>query len=307
MGATDSTQLGSIEQFCKAAELGSFTAAAEYFGVTPAAISRSISRLEQRLGVRLFSRTTRSIKVTNEGELYWKECQLALEQIAEAERAVTGAQTVPSGLLRISVSAAYGTYRLLPLMPIFTAAYPQIEIELSISDKIIDFVEECFDLAIRLGIQRDSRLVAYKLEDVFLGVFGTPEYLEKKGMPRSLNDLEEHDCIQYISPNTGRPMIWIFKGPQGEEIDYPVRSRMRILNDALGCLAWVNAGGGLYQTYRFAALGAVKRGDLVEVLQEHGGRSRPFSILYPQNRHLSAKVRAFVDFLRSTLTAQPVQ
>jgi len=307
MGATDSTQLGSIEQFCKAAELGSFTAAAEYFGVTPAAISRSISRLEQRLGVRLFSRTTRSIKVTNEGELYWKECQLALEQIAEAERAVTGAQTVPSGLLRISVSAAYGTYRLLPLMPIFTAAYPQIEIELSISDKIIDFVEEGFDLAIRLGIQRDSRLVAYKLEDVFLGVFGTPEYLEKKGMPRSLNDLEEHDCIQYISPNTGRPMIWIFKGPQGEEIDYPVRSRMRILNDALGCLAWVNAGGGLYQTYRFAALGAVKRGDLVEVLQEHGGRSRPFSILYPQNRHLSAKVRAFVDFLRSTLTAQPVQ
>jgi DNA-binding transcriptional LysR family regulator len=147
MGAPDSPQLGSIEQFCKAAELGSFTAAAEFFGVTPAAVSRSISRLEKRLGVRLFSRTTRSIKVTNEGELYWKECQLALEQIAEAERAITGAQTVPSGLLRISVSAAYGTYRLLPLMPKFTEAYPQIEIELSISDKIIDFVEEGYDWA----------------------------------------------------------------------------------------------------------------------------------------------------------------
>jgi len=305
MGVVDSTQLGSIEQFCKAAELGSFTAAAEFFGVTPAAVSRSISRLEQRLGVRLFSRTTRSIKVTNEGELYWKECQLALEQIAEAERAITGAQTVPSGLLRISVSAAYGTYRLLPLMPKFTAAYPQIDIELSISDKIIDFVEEGFDLAIRLGIQRDSRLVAYKLEDVFLGVFGTPEYLQKKGTPGALADLEAHDCIQYISPNTGRPLIWIFKDGQGEEIDYPVRSRMRILNDALGCIAWVKAGGGLYQTYRFAANDAVKRGDLVEVLQEHGGRSRPFSILYPQNRHLSAKVRAFVDFLRATLSAQP--
>ena len=213
---------------------------------------------------------------------------------------------MPSGLLRISVSAAYGTYRLLPLMPKFTAAYPQIEIELSISDKIIDFVEEGFDLAIRLGIQRDSRLVAYKLEDVFLGVFATPEYLLKKGTPRSLEDLEKHDCIQYISPNTGRPLIWIFKDAQGEEIDYPVRSRMRILNDALGCIAWVNAGGGLYQTYRFATTGAVKRGDLVEVLQEHGGRSRPFSILYPQNRHLSAKVRAFVDFLRTTLRVQPV-
>lgn len=307
MASVDTMQLGSIEQFCKAAELGSFTAAAEFFGLTPAAVSRSISRLEQRLGVRLFSRTTRSIKVTNEGQLFWKECQLALEQIAEAERAITGGQTVPSGLLRISVSTAYGTHRLLPLMPKFTEAYPQIEIELSISDKIVDFVEEGFDVAIRLGIQRDSRLVAYKLEDALLGVFGTPEYLKKKGTPRSPDDLEAHDCIQFISPNTGRPMTWLFKGASGEEIEYPVRSRMRVLNDALGCVAWVNAGGGLYQTYNFAAAGAVKRGDLVEVLRDHAGRSRPFSILYPQNRHLSAKVRAFVDFLRSTLSMQPAQ
>jgi len=307
MAAVGSIQLGSIEQFCKAAELGSFTATAEFFGVTPAAVSRSISRLEQRLGVRLFSRTTRSVKVTNEGELFWKECQLALDQITEAERAITGAQTVPSGLLRISVSTAYGTHRLLPLMPKFTEAYPQIEMELSISDRIIDFVEEGFDVAIRLGIQRDSRLVAFKLEDAFLGVFATPEYLMKKGTPRSLDDLEAHDCIQYVSPNTGRPMTWLFKGEKGEEIDYPIQSRMRVLNDALGCVAWVNAGGGLYQTYNFAAADAVKRGDLVEVLHDHAGRSRPFSILYPQNRHLSAKVRAFVDFLRSTLSVQPAQ
>ncbi len=308
MATVDSVQLGSIEQFCKAAEFGSFTMAAEFFGVTPAAVSRSISRLEQRLGVRLFSRTTRSVKVTNEGELFWKECQVALDQIAEAERAITGAQTVPSGLLRISVSAAYGTYRLLPLMPRFTDMYPQIDIELSISDKIIDFVEEGFDLAIRLGIQRDSRLVAYKLEDVPLGVFASPDYLSKKGLPRSLNDLDTHDCIQYISPNTGRPLPWLFRGDHGgkaEEIDLPLKSRMRVLNDALGCVAWVNAGGGLYQTYRFAAADAVKRGDLVEVLQAFGGRSRPFSILYPQNRHLSARVRAFVDFLRSAVDAKP--
>lgn len=305
MAAVDS--LGNIEHFCKAAELGSFTTTAEYFGVTPAAVSRSISRLEQRLGVRLFSRTTRSVKVTNEGELFWKECQLALDQIAEAERAITGAQIVPGGLLRISVSAAYGTFRLLPLMPAFTEAYPQIDIELSISDKIIDFVEEGFDIAIRLGIQADSRLVAYKLEDASLGVFSAPGYLAKKGTPLSVSDLESHDCIQYVSPNTGRPLQWLFKDVQGQDIEYPVRSRMRVLNDALGCVAWVNAGGGIYQTYRFAAASAVARGDLVEILEHHGGRSRPFSILYPQNRHLSAKVRAFVDFLRTTLTAQPVQ
>jgi DNA-binding transcriptional LysR family regulator len=297
----DAIRLGSIEQFCKAAELGSFTATAEFFGVTPAAVSRSIGRLEQRLGVRLFARTTRSVKVTNEGALFWKECQAALEQIAEAERAITGAQVVPSGLLRISVSAAYGTFRLLPLMPAFTAAYPQIDIELSISDKIIDFVEEGFDIAIRLGIQRDSRLVAYKLEEAPLGVYGAPAYLARQGTPQSLDDLAAHDCIQYVSPNTGRPLQWLFKDEEGAEIELPIRSRMRVLNDALGCVAWVNAGGGLYQTYRFAAATAVARGDLVEVLQARGGRTRPFSILYPQNRHLSAKVRAFVDFLRTAV------
>lgn len=307
MASAVGLQLGSIEQFCKAAELGSFTATAEFFGLTPAAVSRSIGRLEARLGVRLFSRTTRSVKVTNEGALFWKECQMALQQIAEAERAVTGAQTVPGGLLRISVSAAYGTHRLLPLMPQFTAAYPQIEIELSISDKIIDFVDEGFDVAIRLGIQRDSRLVAFKLEDAALGVFATPDYLQRKGIPAAVADLAGHDCIQYVSPNTGRPLNWLFTGADGDDIEYLVKSRLRILNDALGCVAWVNAGGGLYQTYRFATTAAVKRGELVEVLQEQGGRSRPFSILYPQNRHLSAKVRAFVDFLRTTLAATPIR
>jgi DNA-binding transcriptional LysR family regulator len=246
-------------------------------------------------------RTTRAVKLTAEGELYWKECQLALEQIAEAERAITGAQTVPSGPLRISVSAAYGTFRLLPLMPAFTELYPQIDIEISISDKIIDFVEEGFDLAIRLGIPQDSRLVAFKLEDAMLGVFGTPSYLAKKGTPRGIDDLTEHDCIQYISPNTGRPLQWLFTDEQGTLIEKQITSRMRVLNDALGAVAWVNAGGGLYQTYRFAVGDALRRGDLVEVLQEYSGRSRPFSILYPQNRHLSARVRAFVEFLRSAV------
>lgn len=306
MAAGNPLQLGSIEQFCRAAESGSFTGAAEILGLTPAAVSRSISRLEQRLGVRLFLRTTRAVKLTTEGELYWKECQLALEQIAEAERAITGAQTVPSGPLRISVSAAYGTFRLLPLVPKFTELYPQIDIEISISDKIIDFVEEGFDLAIRLGIQQDSRLVAFKLEDAMLGVFSTPTYLAKKGQPCSIDDLDEHDCIQYISPNTGRPLQWLFTDERGASIEKPITSRMRVLNDALGAVAWVNAGGGLYQTYRFAVRDALRRGDLVEVLQEYSGRSRPFSILYPQNRHLSARVRAFVEFLRSAVKSQLV-
>ena len=297
MRTFDPVQLNSIEQFCKAAELGSFTAAAEFLGLTPASVSRSIGRLEARLGVRLFTRTTRQIRLTGEGELYRQECQRALEQIAEAERAITGNQKMPSGVLRISVGTLYANFRLMPLLPRFTERYPQIELELSLSNRNIDFVEEGFDLAIRLGVPRDSRLIAHKLEDASVGIFAAPDYLARRGTPRTFSDLEAHDCIQFILPSSGRPMPWIFKDHEGKDIDYAFRSRLRVLDDALGCITWACAGGGLFQIYHFIADAAVRRGELTEGLQHHGGRARQFSILYPQNRHLSARVRTFVDYL----------
>ena len=293
----DPVQLGSIELFCKAAELGSFTAAAEALGITPASVSRSISRLESRLGVRLFSRTTRHIRLTREGEVYWQQCQQALEQIAEAERVITGNQKVPSGTLRLSVGTPYAHYRLLPLLPRFQALYPQINIELSVSNRVIDFVEEGFDLAIRRGVPQDSRLIAHTLEDASLGVFATPDYLRMRGIPATVPDLEQHDCIQFILPSTGRAMPWIFKDQEGKDIDFNFRSHMRVYDDVLGCVRWAMAGGGLFQAYHFIAESAVARGELIEVLHNAAGRTGRFSILYPHNRHLSARVRAFVDFM----------
>lgn len=301
MRSFDPVQLGSIELFCKAAELGSFTAAAEALGLTPASVSRSIKRIEERLGVRLFSRTTRSVRLTNEGALYRQECQRALEQIAEAERAITGQQKVPSGLLRVSVGSLYANYRLAPLLPRFTAAYPQIDLDLSLSNRLVDFVEDGFDLAIRLGVPRDSRLIAHKLEDAPVGIFATPDYLRRRGIPRELDDLAGHDCIQFVLPSNGRAMPWIFTDRAGCDIDFAFHSRLRVLDDPLGCVSWTIAGGGLFQIYRFIAEPLVHRGELVEVLADFAGRSRQFSILYPQNRHLSARVRAFVDFLLAAL------
>ncbi|QOH70179.1 LysR family transcriptional regulator [Pseudomonas juntendi] len=297
MRAFDPVQLGSIELFCKAAELGSFTAAAEVLGLTPASVSRSISRLEARLGVRLFARTTRHIRLTTEGELYRQQCQQALEQIAEAERIITGNQKVPSGVLRPSVGTPYAHYRLLPLLPEFQAMYPQVEIELSISNRVVDFVDEGFDLAIRLGIPQDSRLIAHTLEDATLGVFAAPSYLKARGTPSTLADLNDHDCLQFVLPSTGRAMPWIFRDVAGKDIDFTFRSQKRVHDDVLGCVNWAIAGGGLFQIYHFIAQAAVDRGELVEVLHSAGGRTRRFSILYPQNRHLSARVRAFVDFI----------
>lgn len=299
----DSVQLASIELFCKAAELGSFTAAAEGLGITPASVSRSIGRLEARLGVRLFARTTRSIKLTCEGELYYQYCQQALEQISEVERMITGDQHSPSGTLRISVGTPYAHYRLLPLLPKFQAKYPQIEIELNISNRVIDFVEEGFDLAIRLGIPKDSRLIARTLEDATLGVFAAPEYLHQYAEPKTVAALDQHQCIQFILPSTGRAMPWIFKDSHGNDFNYGFKSRRRVYDDVMGCLTWAKAGGGLFQIYHFIVQPAVERGELVEVLTTLTPRTRRFSILYPQNRHMSAKIRIFVDFLMQEIAA----
>ncbi|MFV0679448.1 LysR family transcriptional regulator [Ottowia sp.] len=295
--AFDSVQLGSIELFCKAAELGGFTAAAETLGLTPAAVSRSVARLEERLGVRLFTRTTRSVRLTSDGQLYHAQCQQALEQIAEAERAVTGQQSVPKGVLRVSVGTVYGHHRLVPLLPGFMAAFREVEVEMNVSNRNIDFVADDYDLAIRLGEPRDSRLVARKLEDATLGVFASPAYLARQGQPQTLDDLQHHDLIQFVRPSTGRPMPWVFRGSQGEDIPFNFNSRQRIHEDVLAGLGWAVAGGGLFQIYHFVAAQAVQAGHLVEVLPSLGGSTRPFYALYPTRQHLSARVRVFVDHL----------
>lgn len=300
-------QLGSIEQFCRAAELLSFRAAAEALGLTPAAISRSIARLESRLGARLFVRTTRRINLTVDGRLYYEQCRQALAQIEDAERALTGSQSKPRGLLRVSVSTTYGHFRVLPLLPRFREKYPEVAIEMSLSNRNVDFVDEGFDLAIRLDAPPDTRLVARKLEDATLGVFASPEYLKRHGTPTTIEHLRRHDCIQFIRPSTGRPMAWIFS-EAGQDIDFSFDSPIRIADDVLGCVTCAIAGAGLFQTYHFIAADAIARGRLVEVLQPYAGRSRPFTVLFPQNRHLSARVRAFVDFLVEAIrppTAHP--
>jgi DNA-binding transcriptional LysR family regulator len=296
--AFDAMQLGSIELFCRSAELGSFTAAAAVVGVTPAAVSRSVGRLESRLGVRLFVRTTRQIRLTDDGRLYYAQCQQALLQIAEAGRVVAGHQAEPSGTLRISAPTTYAHYRLFPMLPSFVAAHPKVHVEISVSNRNIDFVEDGFDLAIRLGTPQDSRLVARKLEDATLGVFASPGYLKERGTPRNLADLKRHDCIQFVLPSTGRPLPWLFR-EGGEDVERTLSGSVKVFDDVLGCFNHARAGGGLVQIYHFIASDAVRRGELVEIVKRCGGRARPFSVLYPQNRHMSARVRAFVDFLTS--------
>ncbi|MGQ7819356.1 LysR family transcriptional regulator [Metapseudomonas furukawaii] len=293
----DDILLGSIELFCLAAEEGGFTAAAQVAGVTPAAVSRSIGRLEARLGVRLFSRTTRSIRLTESGRSYYEECRQALTQLVEAERSVMGQQQEPAGVLRISIPTVYGHFRVLPLLPEFRRRYPQVKIEVHLSNRNIDFAAEGYDMAIRVRAQPDSTLIARHLEDAALVVIATPDYLGRIGTPRTLEDLARHECIQFELPSSGRRIAWLFN-EQGREREVLAEGSYVITDDVvMGGVTLARHGAGLFQTYRFIVEKELAEGSLVEVLQDYGGRSRPFTLLYPQNRHVPLRLRAFVDFL----------
>ena len=292
----DDVQLGSIELFCLAAETGSFTAAANLAGVTPAAVSRSVARLEERLGVRLFVRTTRQMRLTDSGRLYYQQCRQALTQLVDAEREVTGQQSQPSGLLRISVPTPYAHYRLLPKLPAFRRLFPDVQVDVHISNRNIDFADDGFDLAIRGKAPTDSGLIARTLEEAELVVVATPEYLREAGTPTSLEALAQHDCIQYQLPSSGRNLPWAFQR-DGQWVELETSGNCACLDDYLGAVTLVKHGAGLMQTYRFTVQQALERGELCEVLSAFGGARRPFILLYPHARHVPQRVRAFIDFI----------
>lgn len=292
----DDMQLGSIELFVLAGEQGSFTAAAAMAGVTPAAVSRSISRLEERLGVRLFVRTTRQIRLTDGGRAYFEQCRQALSQLVEAEREVTGTQATPAGKLRISVPTPYAHFRLLERVAQFRLLHPAVQVEVHISNRNIDFAEEGYDLAVRGRAPQDSTLIARKLEDAALVLVASPAYLKRRGTPQSLEDLAGHDCIQFVLPSTGRLVPWQFMR-EGEEVELAGRDDVVCADDFLGMETLALHGGGIAQVYRFTVERELSRGELVELLPQHGGSTRPFYLIYPHARHLSLRVRSFVDFL----------
>ncbi|WEF31880.1 LysR family transcriptional regulator [Pseudoduganella chitinolytica] len=296
----DDVLVGSIELFCAAAEQGSFTAAAHALGVTPAAVSRSVARLEARLGAQLFVRTTRQMSLTEAGRRYLEQCRQGLALLIDAERTVTGTHGQPAGVVRISAPTTYGHHRLLPLLPRFRMAYPDVQVEIHVSNRNIDFVDDGYDLAIRARELPDSRLVAHKLEDAELVVVAAPGYLAARGRPDAIAALAQHDCINFALPRTGRPVPWLLRD-QGKAVEVAVAGSCCVFEDLLAGVTLARSGGGLFQAYRFTVEEDLRAGTLVEVLGEHGGCARPFSVLYPHGRHLPLRVRALVDFLLATV------
>lgn len=296
-------QLGSIELFCLTAQHLGFTAAAKAAGLTAAAVSRSVARLEARLGVRLLMRTTRQVRLTDAGQRYHAQCRQALGQLLEAERELSGQQHEPSGVVRVSLPTSYGHYRVLPLLPAFTRKYPAIELDLQLTNRNVDFAAEGFDLAVRARTPPDSRLVARKLEDAALAIVAAPRYLHRRRRPRSVEDLLQHECIQFVQPNTGQAVPWSFR-QDGRIVERTLSGRLRCTDDILGPVTLARAGAGVLQTYRFLVEADLRDGRLVELLPEYAGASRPFSLLYPADGHKPLRVRVLIDHLMTSLSGQ---
>lgn len=301
----DDVSLGSLELFCLTAELRGFTAAANAAGITPAAVSRTVARLEARLGSQLFVRTTRQIRLTDGGQAYYEQCKQALAQLVDAERVLSGEQRAPSGMVRMSLPTSYGHHRVLPLLGAFRRQYPGIELELQLSNRNVAFAAEGYDLAIRGRAQPDSGLIARTLEDAELVIVASPRYLRRHGTPRSLEALAaQHECIQFVLPSTGQMVPWLIRR-DGRDTEHTFRSALRCSDDILGPVTLARHGAGIVQTYRFIVEQDLRDGVLKTLLPQHAGASRPFSLLYPANRHMPLRVRVLIDFLVAHLNVRP--
>jgi len=279
-----------------AVEAGSLTAAAVALGTTPSVVSRSIARLEQHLGVPLLHRTTRSLGLTEAGRGYLEKLRQAFGLIDEAERGIQGLGADLRGRVRLSAPTTYGHFRLPPMLRSFAELHPNVEIEVSISNRNVDLAAEGFDLAIRLGNLPDSTLIGRRLEDAPVSVAASPGYLERMGEPATVDDLVMHRCLGFVLPSTGRIIPWIFR-QDGVDFDWTPSRSLQVSDDVLGTVSLAIAGLGICQLYDFIVDEKVARGELVEILTPYRGRSRPFSLLYPPQKRLSAAARALIEHI----------
>ncbi len=287
--------LADVEAFITVIDKGSMTAGAVALATTPSVLSRAITRLETKLGTQLLRRTTRRISLTEAGRTYLEQVRTAFETIDQAERAVQG-EGVVAGRVRLSVSTTYGHFCLPEKLTRFALKYPSVAVEVSIANRNVDLVAEGYDLAIRLGQLPDSGMIGRKLGDEPLRLVASPGYLARCGMPQSIDDLTKHACLPFIMPSTGRPAPWLLR-VDGSDIEWTPHGPVHVQDDVLGTVSLAEAGLGVCQTYDFVVRDRLAQGGLVELLPELGGRSRPFSLIYPPHRNLSAATRALIDSL----------
>lgn len=293
----DHASLAGLPVFAQVVESGGFTAAGSVLGLTPSAVSRQVSQLEDRLGARLLNRTTRRISLTEIGAAYYERARAALDTLAEAEQAVVDLSAAPSGVLRISMPSIFGSFHIAPILPGFVDRHPGIVLDVSINDRFVDLVEDGLDIAIRVAELRDSSLVARRIAPFRRLVAASPDYLARRGTPVAPADLADHDCLVLTSYQPRGQ--WQFGA--GKTIS-AVRVSGRIDSNSVDVLRRAAlAGIGLVQLPSYVLSADIKSGQLVRLLTGYEADNRNVYAVYPASRHLSPKVRAFVDYLGETL------
>lgn len=296
-------KLQAMEVFVQVVDTGSFTRAAENLQMPKATVSTLVRNLETTLSTKLLNRTTRQISVTADGAAYYERCLAILADVRDAEESLSASRASPTGRLRVDVSAGFARHFLIPALPGFFDLYPGIELDLGCSDRPVDLIEEGVDCAVRGGELSDSTLIARRVGVLHFVTVAAPSYLALHGRPMHPDDLHRHQCLKYFSAKTGKIHDWDF-ARDGQRIQMRVPGRLAV-NDSNAYMTALLQGMGIAQTVSFVTQPYIASGQLERVLDDWCIDPMPVHVVYPQNRHLSAKVRAFVEWIAELFDATP--
>ncbi|MFT3848065.1 MAG: LysR family transcriptional regulator [Propionivibrio sp.] len=291
----------AMRVFCSVIEAGGFAPAAERMGLSTSAVSRHVAQLEAHLNVRLLNRTTRRMSPTDEGFAYFERCTQLLVDLEETEASVSGKARRPHGRLRLTAPIALATLRLAPVFAAFSRQYPEITLDIQLSDNVADFAEDGLDLAIRVGRVGSENLVARHIGQTELLVAAAPDYLARAGTPSSPDELAQHDCLTYTYSSIGNQ--WAFEDKAGKAVSARIGGPINANNGML--LAEIAAaGGGIALAPGFILQPLIESGRLRRILPDWRTPRLPIHAVYPTRRHLSAKVQAMTAFLSEWFAAR---
>lgn len=296
-------KLQAMEVFIQVVDCGSFTKAAEMLNLPKATVSTLVQTLESTLSVKLLHRTTRQVMITSDGAAYYERCVQILSDVRDAEESLSRHRLNPSGRLRVDTPSGPATEILIPALPAFFERYPDITMELGSTDRPVDLVEEGVDCAVRGGELIDPNLIARRIGVINFVTCASPDYIARNGMPQHPRDLERHRCVNYFSAKNGKILNWDF-ARDGERIEVALPGAIA-LNDSNAYVQAGLAGLGVIMMTDYLLTGHLAAGRMVQVLPEWRSDPLPVHIVYPQNRHLSAKVRVFVEWVSELFAAHP--
>lgn len=292
-------RIGDIAAFVAAVDAGSYTRASSSVGLSRSAIGKSITRLEAQLGVRLLNRTTRQLSLTEEGRIMYDRCKQILEDLEEVDATMALRREKPTGTLRLTAPLSLGQRHILPVIDRFLKKWPQLRADIVFSDRYVDLIEEGFDIAIRIGEPKDdSRILTRTIATQHMVTCASPEYLALRGVPVVPDDLSRHDTIFFRSADKRR--VWRYQTPEGYYL-YDGPGRMDI-DSSEAILSSAIAGFGIIHLPDYLAFQSLERGELIAILTEYKVDPEPVRIIYPSKRHLSPRIRGFVDMLAEDWT-----